>query len=149
MSKVDFESSSIQYHLSFLQAIISRMATNSSSCKTWCITLVSAIIVIISTISNPLYIWLALVPLLLFLFLDAFYLGLERKFRDEYNDFVNRLHSGSLEAKDIYMIQIEKGFWKRLKATMMSIASPSIFPFYFLLIGVLVFLKYYILNPCV
>ena len=34
-----------QTYLTLLQGIINRFAANSSNCKTWCVTLVSAIVV--------------------------------------------------------------------------------------------------------
>ncbi len=42
------ESASVQSHLQIMQNIIQRMAMNSTSCKAWCITIVSAILVIIA-----------------------------------------------------------------------------------------------------
>lgn len=82
MSKVDFESGAVQSYLGILQGVINRMASNSAGCKTWCITLVSAITTVIADKSNSSYVWVALVPISLFLFLDAYYLGLEQRFRD-------------------------------------------------------------------
>jgi len=38
----------VQSHLTILQAVIQRMASNSASSKTWCVTLVSAILVIVA-----------------------------------------------------------------------------------------------------
>ena len=87
MDKVNFESGAVQSYLVILQGVINRMASNSAGCKTWCITIVSAIVVIIADKSNPVYVWVSLVPILLFLFLDSYYLGLEQRFRDSYNTF--------------------------------------------------------------
>ncbi len=39
-SKFEPDSPAVQTHLSLIQAVIARMAGNSRSCKTWCITLV-------------------------------------------------------------------------------------------------------------
>ena len=48
MDKPTFESPSVHSYLSILQAVIARMASNSSNCKTWCITIVSAILVVVA-----------------------------------------------------------------------------------------------------
>ena len=69
------ESASVQSHLQIMQNIIQRMATNSTSCKAWCITIVSAILVLIADKSKPELAWLALLPSFLFLSLDAYYLA--------------------------------------------------------------------------
>lgn len=46
-------SQAIQTHLEITQSVIQRMAVNSASCKTWCITLVSAILVIVADKGKP------------------------------------------------------------------------------------------------
>ena len=83
MSKtVGLDSPAVQSYLTILQGVIGRMASNSAGAKTWCIALVSAIIVAVADKGEPRYVWIALVPVGLFFVLDAYYLGLERQFRD-------------------------------------------------------------------
>ena len=55
-------------HLSIMQGVIGRMAGNSASCKTWCITLVAAVLVVVARGGDPDYSLIALVPAILFLF---------------------------------------------------------------------------------
>ncbi len=98
-------SPSVQAHLSILQSIIQRMATNSSSCKAWCITIVSAILVIVADKGKPNYAFIALLPTILFLALDAYYLALEKAFRDTYKEFVQKVHSGTATASDLYAVE--------------------------------------------
>lgn len=102
------ESVAVQAHLQILQGVIQRMASNSTSCKAWCITIVSAILVLIADKGKPELAWLALLPSFLFLALDAYYLALERAFRASYNAFVNKLHNGHIEIEDVYSV-IPKG----------------------------------------
>jgi hypothetical protein len=99
---LDPESSSVQSYLNILQNIISRMAGNTANCKTWCITLVSGIFVIIADKGKPNYAWIALIPIILFFFLDAYYLGQERAFCAIFNDFVRRMHAGAAGATDLF-----------------------------------------------
>ena|SRR3989338_243886 len=54
-------SQAVQSHLTILQAVIQRMANNSSSSKAWCITLVSAILVIVADKGKPQYAWIAVI----------------------------------------------------------------------------------------
>ena len=75
-------SEAVQSHLSILQSVIQRMASNSSSSKAWCITLVSAVLVIVADKGKPDYAYISFIPILLFLFLDAYYLALEKGFRN-------------------------------------------------------------------
>lgn len=98
------ESASVQTHLQILQSVTQRMANNSASCKTWCITMVSAILVLVSNKGNPDLAWLAILPTVLFLSLDSYYLALEKAFRASYNSFVKKLHSEKLSVNDLYSI---------------------------------------------
>lgn len=62
-------SQAVQAHLEITQSVIQRMANNSASCKAWCITLVSAILVIVADKSNPKFTLIAILPNFLFLIL--------------------------------------------------------------------------------
>lgn len=75
-------------HLEFIQNIINRMNTDSFQIKEWMITIVSALLALYASSSNEVYIFVAVVPTLLFWYLDAYYLQQERKFRELYNDIL-------------------------------------------------------------
>ena len=76
-------------HLEFIQAIITRMNSNSFQIKGWMITIVSALLALYaSSKDNTAYIFIAIIPTILFWFLDAYYLQQERKFRGVYNDVI-------------------------------------------------------------
>lgn len=98
------ESSAVQSHLQIMQGVIQRMAGNSTSCKAWCITIVSAILVLIADKGKPELAWLALLPSVLFLALDAYYLALERAFRASYNVFVKKLHGNKIFIDDLFSV---------------------------------------------
>ena len=89
--------------LNIAQGIISRMANNSANCRTWCITLVAAIMILVARTDNPFYTLIAFVPTTLFLFLDMYYLALERYFRGLYDSFVCKLHKEEIQPTDIYI----------------------------------------------
>lgn len=120
-------SPSVQTHLGILQSVIQRMAANSTSCKTWCISIVSAILVIVADKGKPNFAFIALIPTLLFLALDAYYLALEKALRASYNDFVKKLHSGKARAEDLYAVA-PKGNQSRHQIE--ALRSFSIWGFY-------------------
>ncbi len=73
-------------HLEFIQAVITRMNTNSFQIKSWMVTLVSALLAIFASTKNSYFILVALLPAAVLWFLDAYYLVQERKFRGLYDD---------------------------------------------------------------
>ena len=121
------ESSSVQSHLGIMQDVIQRMAENSRSCKVWNITLVSAILVFVVRVEKPDYVLIALVPTILFLILDTYYLALERAFRESYNDFIRKLHEGSLAKTDLFTVAPTGSVPRHFLSSLLSF---SIWPFY-------------------
>lgn len=73
-------------HLEFIQSTITRMNQNSFQIKGWMITLVSALLALYASSERVVYIIIAIVPAVVFWFLDAYYLQQERRFRGVYND---------------------------------------------------------------
>lgn len=73
-------------HLEFIQSTITRMNQNSFQIKGWMITIVSALLALYASSEKPVYIVIAVVPAIIFWFLDAYYLQQERRFRGVYND---------------------------------------------------------------
>lgn len=124
---IDGESPSIQTHLAILQNVIQRMASNSSASKAWCVTLVSAILVIVADKSKPDYAYIAMLPTFIFAALDAYYLALEKAFRNSYNSFISKLHSRTLTEFDLYSV-VPKGNMSNLQLD--AIKSFSVWGFY-------------------
>jgi len=137
MDNINFESGAVQSYLTILQGVINRMSSNSAGCKTWCITIVSAITVVIAGKSKPSLVLVALVPILLFFFLDSYYLGLELRFRESYNKFIKKLHSGEATLEDLYILNPSGGGAKPIASTFNAAVSFSIWPFYSLLVVML------------
>ena len=130
------ETPAVHAHLSIMQAVIARMAEGSRSSKTWCITIVSAILVLGAGMTEFDNLWIAYVPLALFLGLDMYYLALERRFRASYNAFLGKLRGGEVTASDLYEVA-PAGSPATAWAT--TLASFSIWPFYLVLAGVIAF----------
>jgi len=124
---LDETSPSVQTHLQLLQSVIQRMAANSSSSKAWCITIVSAVIVLTSDKGTPNFALIAVFPTFLFFCLDAYYLSLEKGFRKTYTIFVTQLHSGEITPKDLYEVKISGSQCKHQLSAMQSF---SVWGFY-------------------
>ena len=129
-SALDHESPAVQKHLEIMQGVIARMAENSRSCKVWCVTLVAAVLVLVARTGEPQHALIALIPTLLFLFLDSYYLALERAFICSKNAFVAKLHADKLKPTDVFEIA-PTGMGPRLVARCL-VDSVSILPFYVL-----------------
>jgi hypothetical protein len=125
-------SQAVQAHLSITQNVIQRMAANSASCKAYCITLVSAILVLVADKGKPVYFLIALIPTALFFILDSYYLALERMFRASYNVFIGKLHTGAIKASDLFAVQPTGKLFPLIGA---SAVSFSIWPFYLTLVA--------------
>ena len=132
-TKYGAESSAVQKHLEIMQGVINRMAENSRSCKVWCVTLVSAILVLVARTGESQHALIALAPTLLFYVLDAYYLSLERSFRCSYRNFVRKIREGTVPVSDLYTVastgSVPQG---TLWAMFMSFSVP---PFYAVVAG--------------
>ena len=144
-----YESPAIIKHIEIYQNIITRMANNSSSCKTWSITLTSALI-ILSIDNSKISIWISLLPVLIFYFLDSFYLGLERQFRDSYNDFLKKLNEDTIQEKDIFKIIIKpRNFWSHLWLSISNMFAFATLMFYLPVIIIIIILANWVLGSSI
>jgi hypothetical protein len=142
ITSLDESSPSVQTHLGILQGVIQRMATNSASSKAWCITLVSAILVIVADKEKSELTLLALIPTFLFATLDVYYLALEKGFRNRYDNFINKLHEGTLAPGDLFSVS-PSGNMSKLQFE--AIKSFSVWGFYITL-ALMVFMTKYVVN---
>jgi len=130
MDKIKYDSPAVQSSLTILQDVIARMAGNSANAKSWCVALVSAILVLLADRASPDLVWMAIMPIIIFCMLDAYYLAMEKDFRNRYNELVKKLHAGVATVDDLFVI-IPPGqsplstsnAWRALK-------SFSVLPFY-------------------
>lgn len=120
------DSPGVECHLKMTQDVISRMARNSALTKTWCATLVAAIMVLVARSEVPIYLWVAFVPIVLFCFIDTRYLAQERAFRRSYNEFVQLLHRHELDQTALFLI----GSRASAKENWSALTSWAVWPFY-------------------
>ena len=86
-------------YLQMLQGNIERMASNSANCKTWMVTIVAAFLALQCSIDELNgWILLAIIPAILFWYLDTYYLHLERGMRNRENSFIDILKRDDAEA---------------------------------------------------
>lgn len=72
-------------HLELIQGVVNRMASNSFLFKGWSITIIAGVSAFATKDSNAVLMILPIVSTLLFWSIDAYYLMLERAFRNMYN----------------------------------------------------------------
>ncbi len=146
--KLDVDSAAVLNYLNTVQSIINRMAGNSANCKTWCVTIVTAVIALAAQLKAPNHAWISVVPIIIFCFLDSFYLALERHFIDVYSSVAKKVRSGQLVREDLF--NIPKPREETVAAQVCSIAdaawSASILPFYGLLIFMLAIVRVAVLT---
>lgn len=90
---------SIIAHIEMMQGIISRLADNSAKCKDWCFAFVGALIIFLVSGDNLSGKWMFLIAyaiVFMFYILDCYYLGLERKVRDNYEEFIKSINESEL-----------------------------------------------------
>jgi hypothetical protein len=71
-----------------IQAIISRLASQSTTIKGWCVTVTAALLGF-GTTTTPVVALIAIYVVLAFATLDAYYLSLERNYRTLYQHAAN------------------------------------------------------------
>lgn len=77
-------------HLQMIEAVIERMAKNSFTLKGWSMTLVVAIFSFLIQSTEKKYILITYVPVIIFWFLDSYYLQLERKYKALYKEVARK-----------------------------------------------------------
>ena len=136
------DSSAVQKHLEIMQGVIARMAENSRSCKLWCVTIVAAVLVLVARTDEAQNVLVALIPTALFLFLDSYYLALERAFRKSHETFVDELHGNKLRESEIFRVESTGMNWILVIG---SLISTSVWPFYLLVVATILVARFWIL----
>ena len=113
-------------YINLLQGIINRLANNSASCKTWCLTLVSALVSLAGATHVSGIVTFAIVPVVIFGFLDTMYLAQERAYRDLHARIVKAIRDGSYVLSNVYEASAPIEFRRVCSA----LASWSIYPVY-------------------
>lgn len=76
-------------HLEMIQGVINRMASNSFALKGWAVTLIAGVFLLAEKDADKLYCLVAYIPIIVFWWLDAYYLLQERLYRSLYEKIRN------------------------------------------------------------
>lgn len=72
-------------HLQMIQAVITRLSTQSTTIKGWCVTVTAALLSLSANAISPAISIIAFYVVISFAFLDAYYLAVERAHRILYD----------------------------------------------------------------
>ena len=123
-------------HLEFIQGVINRIGQNSFLIKGWTVTLVAALFALAAKDSNQKFVLVAYFPVLLFWFLDGYYLYQERLFRKVYD------HVRLQQAVDYSMDT--KGFDKGFTDWASALFSKTLVLFYGVAVLTLLIVMFYL-----
>ncbi|UTA66519.1 hypothetical protein [Emticicia sp. 21SJ11W-3] len=111
-------------HLDLVQGVISRMAQNSFIIKGWAITILTGLLAYGTSKPETPFIKIAclsIVPTLLFWILDAFYLSLEKQYRQLF-DAVRKKDNDKIDYKmDVTAFKKDKNSWLNIFACNLSL----------------------------
>lgn len=105
-------------YLEMMQNNIERMASNSANCKTWMVTIVSALMALqcsITAING--WILLGIVPIFLFWYMDVYYLHLERGMRNRETIFLNMFRDKHYEKYKVNLFNFKPYMIKKKDLT--------------------------------
>jgi hypothetical protein len=143
LKKLDETSQSVQAHLGIIQNVVQRMSGNSAACKTWCVTLVAAILVLVADKGKANLVLLVVLPIIIFAVLDVYYLQLEKGFRNSYNAFITKVHDHTLAPSDLYSVDPSGPVVDRVRAALKSFSVSGFYIPLLLLAGIAV----YVIEP--
>lgn len=124
-----FSEPGVLAYIEQLQGLISRMATNSANCKACAVAILAAVLAL-SDYDGTKRCIITAIPTFLLLLTDAYYLGLERRFKKICNDFIREIKQGGQpELFNIPKISI----CEQAEGIVKGFASFSTTPFYLLL----------------
>lgn len=104
-----FNEEGIHLYLQMMQDNITRMANNSANAKTWLVTIVAAFLAIGCNIEDfDYWLLLAIAPILVFWYLDAYYLNIERGLRNREQRFINICKGINLDDESASSVQTKE-----------------------------------------
>lgn len=95
-------------HMNMLQGVITRLAGNSASCKTWCVAVVGGLLAVAGSAQVPGIAIVAFIPVVVFAFMDSMYLAQERLYRGVFAAKAARLRDGTYEPNDLYDMETDR-----------------------------------------
>jgi hypothetical protein len=115
-----------------IQAIITRLAANSGAIKGFTVPVVTALLGVSINSKNGAFAWLGVFPVVVFGFIDAYYLALERKYRDLYNKAIDEpdtewgLKAGAAKFVDVLKACKSISVWVFYLATLVAVIVVAV-----------------------
>ncbi|WOX49049.1 hypothetical protein R2B70_03395 [Aeromonas sp. XH] len=114
-------------YLGFIQAIISRMASNAFAIKGWSVSITSAIVAAGIALKSIPIIAIALVPMVIFIFLDSYFFLQEKNYRELYNSARQKEFDGNNSFDLTPPQNIYKMPWRK---RVVELFERAVFPVY-------------------
>jgi hypothetical protein len=128
-------------HLGFIQAVITRMGTNSFLLKGWSITLVAAIFALSAKDADHRFILLAYFPVIVFWGLDGYFLHQEKLFRKLYEEVASGNIGSDLFTMNTVIVR------EMVSSLPKVIFSKTLFVFHGSIVAVVLFAMFVIMAP--
>ena len=114
------------------------MAENSRFCKAICITVLSAILVIVDDANPGFFFVVSVFVVFMFWQLDSRNLDFEREYRSTYNKFVKMLHSGEEEfVSQLYIVPLPRADKLKSLKAMFSFSTFWFYLFIFVVMAII------------
>lgn len=142
----DYFNENRQKHLEFLETSISRMNDNSKQMKEWCIAIISGLVGIYLANGEENILLVGCAVSFLFAYLDAYYLLLEKRFREIYKDVILQKKKKDSEelAVKLYEMPVDR-YLKEKKNYYKCFVSPSVWCIYAAAFAIIIVL--WMVNP--
>ena len=155
----NYETQDLQY-LQMMQENITRMAGNSTNAKTWLVTIVTGFFAFgCSIIDLDWWLLLAIIPIVVFWYIDAYYLSLERALRNREQIYINLMNllestgDNLIDEKQNTLFDFRPLFMDnddddlKLKKTKCMMLNKSVYPVYLIMLF-LIIVASVVINMC-
>ena len=122
-------------HMEMYQGIITRMANNSATIKQWGLPVITGILAFIVKDDKSNLVWLSVFALLVFYFLDSYYLMLENRFRNGFTESAELISEGRFPKSRLFAL---KPMGDEGRFYLKALTSPATWPVYLGMLGVVI-----------
>ena len=114
-------------HVDRHQQVVGRLAANSAQIKAWTVTIAAGIATVAAIIDDRRVLLIGVVAGVALGLLDAWYLALERHFREASDRLVDRVYDGTAAPSDLFKFDAPR---LELASVARATRSWSVLPFY-------------------
>jgi len=127
MDKHNLSSQEFLSYIGMLQQNISRMATNSNSCKSMCVAIVAALCAVTNLKGCSLF-GVGMIAIAIFCYIDCMYLSLEKSYRDKFNNAVASAKNNAFAEEKLF--DMSPGKYDDFKSLKTAFKSWSVWQVY-------------------